>query len=67
VKAHPDGLIEAKRLGTPGQCLFCEGPIAPRKKLLCSSKSCVTAYYRAWHRDAAFTYPERYRYRRRAA
>lgn len=57
---HPDGLAAAKACATPGICLFCDDPIAPPKRLLCSSPECTAAYYRAWHRDAKAAHPERY-------
>lgn len=57
---HPDGLIAAKMVRTPGVCLFCDDPVARGKKFLCADKECERAYYRAWHRDQKLRTPERY-------
>lgn len=48
--AHPDGLARAMALRTPGECVFCEGPVTGLR-VTCASADCLQAYQRAYHRD----------------
>lgn len=48
---HPDGLIAAKRVQTPGLCIFCEEPLKGRQAFTCNASDCRYALNLSWKRD----------------
>jgi hypothetical protein len=53
----PRGIAAIKAGRVKGKCLFCD---RLAKRFTCGSHTCLKSYRRAWHRDTAKIYPERY-------